>query len=91
MHFYFSIYFGYSQHIGLASVELNERLFSVTEFDDDDFCTEFEAVVVLLGPKECIVPNIEGEVSFVALIEVSLYVARLTAFIPGAQSTAISV
>lgn len=56
-------------------MELNERLFSVTEFDDDDFCTEFEAVVVLLGPKECIVPNIEGEVSFVALIEVSLYVA----------------
>lgn len=56
-------------------MELNERLFSVTEFDDDDFCTELEAVVVLLGPKECIVPNIEGEVSFVALIEVSLYVA----------------
>lgn len=50
------------QHIGLASVELNERLFSVTEFDDDDFCTELEAVVVLLGPKECIVPATDGEV-----------------------------
>lgn len=43
-------------------MELNERLFSVSEFDDDDFFTELEAVMVLLGPKECVVPSIEGDV-----------------------------
>lgn len=31
------------------------------EFDDNDFYSEFEATIVLLGPKEALVPSIEGE------------------------------
>lgn len=50
-----------SQRIGVACVEQNERTFSITEFDIDDFFGELEATVVLLGPKEAILPSGEGE------------------------------
>jgi DNA mismatch repair protein MSH2 len=36
--------------------------FSVSEFVDDDFFVELEAIVVLLGPKECILPSADGDV-----------------------------
>lgn len=52
---------GAQKKIGLASVEQNDCLFMVTEFADDDFFTELEATVVLLGPKECLLPKIDGE------------------------------
>lgn len=47
--------------IGVASVDVNERVISITEFVDDDFFSELEALVVLLGPKECVLPSVEGE------------------------------
>lgn len=49
------------QHIGIACIEQNERLFSVIEFEDNDFYTELEATIVLLGPKEAILPSGDGE------------------------------
>lgn len=45
----------------MACIEQNERTFSITEFEDDDFFTELEATVVLLGPKEAILPSVDGE------------------------------
>ncbi|XP_059618269.1 DNA mismatch repair protein spellchecker 1 [Phlebotomus argentipes] len=47
--------------IGLSCIDTTERLFSVIELVDDDFFTELEAIVVLLGPKECLLPSKEGE------------------------------
>lgn len=52
--------------IGVACVEQNERKFSVIEFFDNDFFAELEATVVLLGPKEAILPSNEGEYERVA-------------------------
>lgn len=51
--------------IGLSCVEVNERVFSVLEFMDNDFYSELEALVVILGPKECIVPTGDPEVKLV--------------------------
>lgn len=51
--------------LGVAAVEQNDCQFMVTEFVDDDFFTELEATVVLLGPKECLLPSVDGEVSIV--------------------------
>lgn len=45
----------------MACVEQNERTLSITEFEDDDFFTEFEATIVLLGPKEAVIPSADGE------------------------------
>lgn len=45
----------------MACIEQNERTFSITEFEDDDFFAELEATVVLLGPKEAILPSVDGE------------------------------
>ncbi|XP_011294478.1 DNA mismatch repair protein spellchecker 1 [Musca domestica] len=50
-----------ARNIGVVAVEQNDCLFQVLEFVDDDFLTELEATVVLLGPKECLLPSQEGE------------------------------
>ncbi|KAG4080064.1 hypothetical protein HA402_014504 [Bradysia odoriphaga] len=47
--------------VGVASVDANERLISIIEFIDDDFFSELEAIIVLLGPKECVLPTADGE------------------------------
>uniref|UniRef100_A0A182VSS0 DNA mismatch repair proteins mutS family domain-containing protein n=1 Tax=Anopheles minimus TaxID=112268 RepID=A0A182VSS0_9DIPT len=47
--------------IGLGFVDVNERRMGVIEFVDDDFCTELEALIVLLSPKECLLPNATAE------------------------------
>lgn len=47
--------------IGVSSIDANERVISVIEFIDNDFYSELEALVVLLGPKECILPSGDGE------------------------------
>lgn len=52
------------RNVGVVAVDQNDCLFQVLEFVDDDFFTELEATVVLLGPKECILPSQEGEVRF---------------------------
>ncbi|KAH8308107.1 hypothetical protein KR059_006489, partial [Drosophila kikkawai] len=52
---------GAQRRVGVASVEQNDCKFQLLEFLDDDFFTELEATVVLLGPKECLLPSLEGE------------------------------
>ncbi|XP_058820446.1 DNA mismatch repair protein spellchecker 1 [Topomyia yanbarensis] len=47
--------------IGISCVEMNERIFSVSEIVDNDFYSELEALVVILGPKECILPSGDAE------------------------------
>lgn len=47
--------------IGVASIDANERVFSIIEFIDNDFFSELEALIVLLGPKECVLPSGDGE------------------------------
>lgn len=47
--------------IGIACIEQNERTFSVIEFEDNDFYAELEATIVLLGPKEAVLPSKDGE------------------------------
>lgn len=42
--------------IGMSCIDTNERIFFLLEFVDDDFFTELEAIIVMLGPKECILP-----------------------------------
>lgn len=54
-------FFQIQQTIGIACVEQNEQTFSVIEFDDNDFYSEFEATIVLLGPKEALLPSSDGE------------------------------
>lgn len=49
--------------VGLACVDCTDCEMSLTEFLDDDFFAELEATIVLLGPRECIIPSGEGEVS----------------------------
>lgn len=57
-------YEGQQKTVGIACIEANERIMSVMEFVDDDFFAELEAIVVLLSPKECLIPSIDGDVSF---------------------------
>ena len=52
---------GKTKTVGMACIETNDRTFSVTEFADDDFFGELEALIVLLGPKECILPGMDGD------------------------------
>lgn len=49
------------QSIGVACIEQHERLISLSEFDDDDFHSELEAMLVVLSPKECILPRLDGD------------------------------
>ncbi|XP_062142962.1 DNA mismatch repair protein spellchecker 1 [Drosophila sulfurigaster albostrigata] len=61
---------GTQRRVGVAAVEQNDCTFQLLEFVDDDFFTELEATVVLLGPKECLLPSAEGEYAAVkALLE----------------------
>uniref|UniRef100_A0A182N8X2 DNA mismatch repair proteins mutS family domain-containing protein n=1 Tax=Anopheles dirus TaxID=7168 RepID=A0A182N8X2_9DIPT len=47
--------------IGLGLIDANERRMAVVEFVDDDFYTELEALIVVLGPKECLLPGVTAE------------------------------
>ncbi|XP_058120006.1 DNA mismatch repair protein spellchecker 1 [Anopheles ziemanni] len=47
--------------IGLGFIDVNERRMAVVEFVDDDFYTELEALIVILGPKECLLPSVSAE------------------------------
>lgn len=40
-----------------------ELKFSVLEMIDNEFFNELEAIIVLLGPKECVLPALDNEVS----------------------------
>ncbi|XP_030378531.1 DNA mismatch repair protein spellchecker 1 [Scaptodrosophila lebanonensis] len=52
---------GAQRSVGVTAVEQNDCTFQMLEFIDDDFFTELEATVVLLGPKECLLPSADGE------------------------------
>ncbi|XP_065156997.1 DNA mismatch repair protein Msh2 [Atheta coriaria] len=43
--------------IGLACVNTTECDITVTEFDDNEFFSELEAVVAYVNPKECVIPS----------------------------------
>uniref|UniRef100_A0A182JMG9 DNA mismatch repair proteins mutS family domain-containing protein n=1 Tax=Anopheles atroparvus TaxID=41427 RepID=A0A182JMG9_ANOAO len=47
--------------IGLGFIDVNEHRMAVVEFVDDDFYTELEALIVILGPKECLLPSVTAE------------------------------
>lgn len=53
-------YIYYLQRIGLACIDATEHTISVAEIDDSAFFSELEAAVVLLSPKECILPSTVG-------------------------------
>ncbi|XP_055591799.1 DNA mismatch repair protein spellchecker 1 isoform X2 [Uranotaenia lowii] len=59
---------GKQKVIGIACIETNERLFSVSEFVDDCFFSELEALIVILGPKECIIPAGDAEYDRVKIL-----------------------
>ncbi|EDW77393.1 uncharacterized protein Dwil_GK18274 [Drosophila willistoni] len=59
---------GQQRRVGVAAVEQNDCLFQLLEFLDDDFFTELEATIVLLGPKECLLPQLEGEYASVKTV-----------------------
>lgn len=45
----------------MACIDTTEHIISVAEIEDSAFYTELEAAVVLLSPKECILPSITGD------------------------------
>ncbi|XP_049536744.1 DNA mismatch repair protein spellchecker 1 [Anopheles darlingi] len=47
--------------IGLGYIEANEWTMAVVEFVVDDFYSEFEALIVTLCPRECLLPTLGGE------------------------------
>lgn len=47
--------------VGIAGVDMIDFKFYVLELIDNDFFTELEAIIVLLGPKECILPAIDND------------------------------
>lgn len=55
---------GKQKHICLGFIDCLQQDLAVAEIMDDDNLTEFEAFVVLLAPKECLLPSKENEVSF---------------------------
>ncbi|KAL1131589.1 hypothetical protein AAG570_011203, partial [Ranatra chinensis] len=46
---------GDSKVIGIALVDVGEQCFYATEFPDDEYMTNLEAMVVQYGPKECLI------------------------------------
>lgn len=55
---------GKQKHICLGFIDCLQQDLAVAEILDDDNLTEFEAFVVLLAPKECLLPSKENEVGF---------------------------
>lgn len=53
---------GKQKHICLGFIDCMQQDLAVAELIDDDNLTEFEAFVVLLAPKECLLPSKEDEV-----------------------------
>lgn len=53
---------GKKNHICLGFIDCLQQDLAVAELMDDDNLTEFEAFVVLLAPKECLLPSKENEV-----------------------------
>ncbi|XP_037957315.1 DNA mismatch repair protein spellchecker 1 [Teleopsis dalmanni] len=59
---------GTQRKLGLAAVQQNDCLIQVLEFVDDDFYTELEAAIVLLGPKECLLPTVDNDYAAIKIL-----------------------
>lgn len=57
---------GKQKHICLGFIDCLQQDLAVAEILDDDNLTEFEAFVVLLAPKECLLPSKENEVGCIS-------------------------
>ncbi|RWS31274.1 DNA mismatch repair protein Msh2-like protein [Leptotrombidium deliense] len=44
-------------HVGLSFIDSIDETIRVGEFDDNQYLTNFEAILVQLGPRECILPQ----------------------------------
>lgn len=62
------------QHVGVGFVETADRKFCVCEFPDDEHFTNLEALIVQLGPKECLIPQGDGSPEQAALKKVNSFV-----------------
>lgn len=51
-------------------METADRKFCVCEFPDDEHFTNLEALIVQLGPKECLIPHGDGSPEQAALKKV---------------------
>ncbi|CAG9799133.1 unnamed protein product [Chironomus riparius] len=49
--------------VAVCSMDSDEFIIQVSEFDDTDFFMELEAAMVILSPKEVLLPKITGEYS----------------------------
>ena len=59
-----------SRSIGVGFVDTADRKFCVCEFPDDEHFTNLEALIVQLGPKECLIPQGDGSPEHAALKKV---------------------
>nr|CAD7199111.1 unnamed protein product [Timema douglasi] len=56
--------------VGVGFVDVSERKLCVCEFSDDDHFSNLEALVVQVGPKECLLPGTNGSQEFVTIKKV---------------------
>lgn len=59
-----------NKFVGVGFVETADHKFCVCEFPDDDHFTNLEALIVQLGPKECLIPQGDGSPEQAALKKV---------------------
>ncbi|KAG5682177.1 hypothetical protein PVAND_011545 [Polypedilum vanderplanki] len=58
-----SVVLSTNNRIGLCSIDVDESTIQVTEFEDSDFFMNLEACLVVLAPKEIILPSVTKEYS----------------------------
>nr|CAD7587022.1 unnamed protein product [Timema genevievae] len=56
--------------VGVGFVDVSERRLCVCEFPDDDHFSNLEALVVQVGPKECLLPGTNGSQDYVTVKKV---------------------
>jgi DNA mismatch repair protein MSH2 len=51
----------HQKKLGIAAINVTEHSIHVAEIEDSSFFNELESILVLLSPKECIVPSSAGD------------------------------